>query len=50
MDVVDGAVYTPPGHRLVAHLDEEKQAWYVYQERRHWSSLVLESSADPKSA
>ena len=50
VDVVDGAIYIPPGHRLVAHLEEEKQAWYVYQEKRFWPALVLEHCAGPEGS
>lgn len=47
VDVVDGAIYIPPGHRLVAHLDEVKKAWYVYQSKGFWPALILEHCTGP---
>jgi hypothetical protein len=42
VEVVDGAVYAHPGRRLLARLDEEKKAWYAYEDKRYWPSLLVE--------
>ncbi len=47
VEVSDGAVYTQPGGRLVARLDEAKHAWYAYEDQRFWPSLVVEHCAGP---
>jgi hypothetical protein len=44
---VDGAVYVQPGRRLIARLDEAKNAWFTYEDKRFWPSLIIEHCADP---
>jgi hypothetical protein len=50
VEVVDGALYVQPGHRLVARLDEEKKAWYKYDDKRVWPALVIEHCAGPEGS
>jgi len=50
VEVVDGAVYTQPGQRLIARLDEERKAWYTYEDKRFWPSLVMERYAGPEGS
>ncbi len=47
VEIVDGAAYTQPGHHLVARLDEQEQAWYAYDQKRSWSSLLVEHCGEP---
>jgi len=40
--VVDGAIrHGPNAVELLARLDEETQAWYVYAEQKNYSVVIL---------
>jgi hypothetical protein len=49
VEVVDGAVYSRPDRQLIARLDEENAAWYTYEDKRFWPSLVISECACPQS-
>jgi hypothetical protein len=42
VEVVDGAVYTQPHHRVLARLDEGNHLWFTYADGRCWPVLVIE--------
>ncbi len=42
IEVVDGIVFTEPGHHALARLDEAKRRWYACDDGHWWSSLLLQ--------
>ncbi len=42
IEFIDGAIYTHPGHVLLARLDESHGRWYAYGVGRWWTGLVIE--------
>jgi hypothetical protein len=42
VEFVDGSVFAQPGPVLLAHLDEDFQEWYSYEDKRGWPNLIVE--------
>jgi hypothetical protein len=42
VEFVDGSMYAEHGRCLLARLDEHTQAWYCYEDKRSWLTLVVE--------
>lgn len=48
VEFIDGAIYTQPGHVLLARLDEPNSQWYAYDGGQWWKGLVIEWCDGPR--
>jgi hypothetical protein len=46
VEFVDESDFAQPGRRLLAHLDENFQDWYSYEDKRGWPKIVHMTRAD----